>query len=119
MDSSILTLKTALEGLTDYCQKWDPSAVSGSDAWGIAAVYQAANRLSDIFSATNPTLSSGWHNTGEAFYKLFEETMRVLETMYKEIELFTDETYQAELAAAAAVEKANNAATDILAELGL
>ena len=50
MDSSILTLKTALEGLTDYCQKWDPSAVHGSDAWGIAAVYQAANRLSDIFS---------------------------------------------------------------------
>ena len=56
---------------------------------------------------------------GIAAYKIFDLISESLGSMYVGIKQFTDETYQAELAATNAVESANEAAKDILKELSL
>lgn len=51
--------------------------------------------------------------------KIFDSVKDLLQDLYEQVDLYTDETYQAELAANAAVEAANDAAQSILAELDL
>ncbi len=118
MDSSILELKEALALLTDFNQSWDYGS-NGADNNGFAHASQICRRLSEDFEGANSTLQEGWSTAADLFYRLFRLILDQFGAMYDDINLFTDETYQAEQAAKAAVEEANEAASSILDELGL
>ncbi len=118
MDSSILELKEALALLTDFNQSWDYGS-NGADNNGFAHASQICRRLSENFEGANSTLQEGWATAADLFYRLYQLILDQFGAMYDDITLFTDETYQAEQAAKAAVEAANDAASSILDELGL
>ena len=118
MDSSILELQEALNVLTDFNQHWGFES-NGADAPGFARAYQVSRGLSEKFNGVNSSLEEGWMTTAGLFFSMFNLVSQTFEEMYKDIELFTDETYQAELQARDAVDKANEAANQILEELGI
>lgn len=118
MDSSVLELKDALALITDYNQAWDFSS-NGADAAGFAKASQLCRKLSSAFDGANTSLKDGWYTAADLFYKLQQKILDDFGDMYDAINLFTDESYQAELAAKAAVESANDAASSILTDLGL
>lgn len=112
MDSAILELKEALTILTDGNQ----DAYTGD--FGPSAARMARN-IAGRFEGVNGSLNSGWTTAEDFCVKIFNSVKDLLQDLYKQVDLYTDETYQAELAANAAVEAANDAAQSILAELGL
>ena len=119
MNSSVLELKEALIRLTDYNQRWNRDWTSGADADGFVRIYQACNALASKFDGANETLQEGWQTSADLFYRLHTAISDTLGEMYEDINKFTDESYQAELAAADAVKAASDAAQKIIADLGL
>ncbi len=118
MDSSILDLKEALRLLVDDA-RGTGGVIDGNCDGTIEAADQHARHINMIFNNVNSSLEEGWKTTSNLLYKLYNLITDKFGEMYNDISKFTDETYQAELSARKAVDTANEAANEILNELGL
>lgn len=114
MDSKVLELKEALALITDWNQTYN-----AADSEGISRSGKKASAIAETLSEVNGTLASGWSEANHFCEKIFYAVQDILGNLYVEIDHFTDETYQNELAEQKAVEDANSLAGSILSELGL
>ena len=100
MNTSINDFKEALAILTDYNQK------EAQDS-GLSHAAKMALDISQIFQGVNPSLQNGWETISDFMTKIFNELQGTYGELYEEMNAFADQSYQSELAAKNAVDKAN------------
>ena len=111
VDSSITKLQCAIELLTD--------GLTHNRDCGLDYAAAQAESISEALSEVNGSLASGWTGVSDFCLKIHNMTLSVFSELNDEIHEFIFETASGEKAATAATEAANQAAADILSDLGL